>query len=146
MKHAALALFALLLSACACAGGTSAPGPAITGCGADHERVGWTAELVGSAHDVGGTIEFLDDCTIELRDFTFDGTGLNVRFVTADNASFAGFDSLSEDLRRSEAYAGETLTFSLTEGMTLDDVDFVSIWCVPAGVSFGDAEVVGRAA
>ena len=30
-------------------------------------------------------------------------------------------------------------------GFTPTYVDFVSIWCVPAGVSFGDAEVAGPA-
>jgi len=42
------------------------------------------------------------------------------------------------DIRRSTPYAGETITARLPGSMTLDDLDGVSVWCVPAGVSFGD--------
>lgn len=132
----------LLALATGCAASASDPGPPMTDCDATHERVGWTAELTGYFHDVAGTVEAVDDCTLELREFTFDGTGLNVRFVTSTDPEFGDYTSLSEDLRLSGGYAGDTLSFPLTEGMSLDDVDFVSIWCVPAGANFGDGPLV----
>ena len=33
----------------------------------------------GAFHDVGGTARSIDDCTIEITDFTYDGTGIDVR-------------------------------------------------------------------
>jgi len=138
MKPLLAVLFASLVG---CASSVE-PGPPQTDCGATHERVGWTAELTGYFHDVAGTVEAVDDCTLELRDFVFDGTGLNVRFVTSTDSSFGSYTSLSDDLRQSGGYAGETLTLALTEGMTLDEVDFVSIWCVPADANFGDGPLV----
>ena len=35
--------------------------------------VGWEAEFVTRAHDVAGRAVIVDETTIELRDFTFDG-------------------------------------------------------------------------
>ena len=44
-----------------------------------------------------------------------------------------------EDLRRPEGYDGtETVYAQLPEGLTLDDLDGISVWCVPVAASFGD--------
>ena len=37
------------------------------------------AELEEYFHDVSGTAEIVDDCTVIIHDFTYDGTGLDVR-------------------------------------------------------------------
>ena len=39
---------------------------------------GWTAELIGTAHDVAGTAVLGDD-SIELRDLVYDGGGVDAR-------------------------------------------------------------------
>ena len=48
-------------------------------CSATHEKVGWTAELTEKFHDMGGTAEILDDCTVRITNFTYDATGIDVR-------------------------------------------------------------------
>jgi len=36
-------------------------------------QVGWVAELTGHHHDVAGTAKLIDDRTIEITGFTYDG-------------------------------------------------------------------------
>ncbi len=135
----------LVLSLIALAGcDQAAPlAPAITDCGSDHPAVGAVAILETHFHDVAGTATIVDNCTIEITDFVFDGAGIDVRAVLSDGPEFSSFDIISEDLRDDGPYDETTLTLSLREGMTLDGILhesmwYLSIWCVPAGVSFGD--------
>ncbi len=96
--------------------------PPITDCEAEHPMVGAVAELQTHHHDVAGTATVLDDCTIEITDFTFDGSGLDVRAILADNPDFDDFEAISEDLHGNGSYSDATITLPLREGMTLDDV------------------------
>lgn len=112
-----------------------------SGCAKTHEKVGWTAELEEKAHNVGGTAEIIDNCTVEIRNFTYDGGGIVVEIYGAANpGEFSGGFSMSSDLVRSEPYEGETLTFTLPDGKTLDDLGAISVWCVDADVDFGSGE------
>lgn len=112
-----------------------------SGCTADHPRVGATAVLVEAFHDVGGIAEVIDDCTIEIRDFTYDGTGIDVRLYGGLGGNYdAGF-AMGDDLIKPGGYQGETLTFTLPAGRTLDDLDGVSVWCVDVGVDFGSGQL-----
>ena len=117
--------------------------PGLRSCPATHARVGHIATLSRRAHGVGGTARIVDDCTIEVTGFMFDGQGIDVRFYGALGGAYAGGFSMSEeDLRRDTAYAGETVYAQLPEGRTLDDMDGISVWCVPFGASFGDGRFV----
>lgn len=107
------------------------------GCGVTHPLVGTTAELRGFQHAVGGTARVLDDCTIEISDFTFDGGGIDVRVYGARDSDYDNGFSIGPDLTRPQGWTGETLTVQLTEDQSLDDLDGISIWCVPVGVDFG---------
>lgn len=112
--------------------------PPITDCDADHPMVGSTAELTEHFHGVAGTAVIIDNCTIEIQDFEFDGGGVDVHVVVADNPDFDDYDNLTENLRAADPYEGATLTIPLREGMSLDDVTHISVWCVPFSASFGD--------
>jgi hypothetical protein len=119
--------------------------PACDPCSADSALVGVRAELTSRAHDVRGALVVVDDTTLALEDFSYDGGGLDVRAVVT--ATEDGLDSndrivLSEDLRRSGGYDGARLVFPMPDGLTVDDVGVFSIWCLPAAVSFGDAALV----
>lgn len=99
---------------------------------------GWTAELVGTAHDVSGEAVVVDETTIEVRDFTYDGGGLNARFfLVVDGAPFDGALELTDDLVGTGPYDGETLTLPLPEAAEPGTWDALTLWCVPARVSFG---------
>ncbi|MCH9679858.1 MAG: DM13 domain-containing protein [Deltaproteobacteria bacterium] len=118
--------------------GGSNPGGGERGCGVTHPMVGAVAELVGSQHDVAGTATIIDDCTIQIENFVFDGGGIDVRVYGGLDGNYDDGFAIGEDLT-GPGFAGETVTVQLDESMTLDDLDGISIWCVPVGVDFGSA-------
>lgn len=109
------------------------------GCGDDDPRVGTTAELVTRAHQVMGTVRIVDNCTVVIEDFVYDGGGLDVRAVVSPNGDYGRGVVLTEDLRNSGGYNGADLELPLPDGITLDDVGGLSIWCLPVGADFGSA-------
>ncbi|MFT7621325.1 MAG: cytochrome c [Myxococcota bacterium] len=112
------------------------PGPF---CDATHAKVGWTATLSTKFHGVSGTATIIDDCTIEVTEFAFDGNGIDVQVYAGTGGNYnAGF-SVSEQLYNyPTGYSGDTLMLKVPAGNTLDDIDGLSVWCVAVGVSFGD--------
>ncbi|MEM7434306.1 MAG: DM13 domain-containing protein [Myxococcota bacterium] len=108
-------------------------------CPSTHPSIGQTATLVQFSHDVGGTARIIDDCTIQIDDFTFDGLGIDVRFYGGLDGDYDnGFSMSEEDLRRPGGYNGETVFAQLPEGRTLNDLNGISVWCVPVAQTFGD--------
>ena len=89
-------------------------------------------------HDVGGTAVIVDNCTIRIDNFTFDDGGINVQIYGGQNGDYDRGPSLSGNLLRGQPYLGEELIVKLPDGVTLDDFDGISVWCVPIGLSFGD--------
>jgi hypothetical protein len=136
----AVLLAGTLVSGLGCGGSVDTLAPAITDCAAEHALVGAVTTLETRFHNVAGIVTVVDDCTVEISDFTFDGQGISVHAVLARDPDFDSFDIISEDLRPDGPYDTETLTLPLREGMTLDGVTHFSIWCVPAAASFGDGE------
>ncbi len=113
--------------------------PVQQSCGATDARIGRTAALATRFHGVSGTARIVDDCTIVIENFNYDGGGLDVRVYGGDaSGSFANGVILSDDIRRVGGYRDETLTVKLPVGVTLDDVQSLSIWCLPVATSFGD--------
>lgn len=99
--------------------------------------VGWIAELRGHHHDVGGTAEIIDENTIEITDFTYDGGGINSRFyLLADGEDFHKDYELSDNMVGDE-FTGDTLTLDIS-GIPFEEWNLITLWCVPAAVSFGD--------
>ena len=80
--------------------------PPLRDCAATHSSVGKVATLKAFAHQVGGTVTVVDDCTLEFTDFVFDGQGVKVEFYGGLNDDYANGFSMSEGLRRDEGYAG----------------------------------------
>ncbi|MEL6349247.1 MAG: DM13 domain-containing protein [Myxococcota bacterium] len=100
--------------------------------------VGWFAELDTLAHDVSGTAVIVDEDTIEIEDFVYDGGGLNARFfLLADGAEFDRDIELTDNLVGSPS-DGQTLTLTIPNGVAFDEWNFITLWCIPAGVSFGE--------
>ncbi len=60
-----------------------------------------------------------------------------VRFVVDRDESLADFTVVSGNLIPEGPYEGETLAVGLPEGITLDAVSVLSVWCVPFGADFG---------
>ena len=118
------------------------PGGGNTGgtrqCANTHAKVGQSAQLTTHAHGVAGTATIVDDCTITVTGFNFDGGGIDVRAYGGIGSTFLGGFSMGSNLVRNTPYVNDTATFQLPEAYDLDDLDRFSIWCVPVGVSFGD--------
>jgi hypothetical protein len=101
-------------------------------------QVGWEAELIGSHHDVGGTAVIVDEATIEIRDFTYDGGGVNAHiFLLADGEEFHDSWELTDNLV-GVAFDGETLELEIPEDAPFDAWNLITVWCVPFAASFGD--------
>lgn len=108
-------------------------------CSSDNPRVGQSTTLTTRAHGVTGTATIVDDCTIELTGFNFDGRGIVVQAYTGVDGNFfgPGVHAIGPDLV-GPRFTDATLQFTLPSGVSLDDFNSFSIWCVTVGVSFGD--------
>lgn len=144
---AATSIFVFVVAVAACGGTYSRDeldiGEVQSGCTSNDPRVGTEVALKGYAHGVAGRVAIVDDCTIELREFSFDGGGLDVRAIGVVDGDYDNGTILTNDLRRAGGYQRETVTVPLPVGVTLDDVLSLSIWCVPAAANFGDADLDG---
>lgn len=102
-------------------------------------RVGQSVALTTRFHGASGTVTVVDEQTLRIEAFTFDGGGIDVFIVGSPDGDFATGVKLSADLIRAGGYRNETLTLPLPAGTTLDDVRHLSVWCETAAVSFADA-------
>jgi len=109
----------------------------VSGCAATHARVGWRAELVENSHGVAGTAEIVDDCTIVVSAFAYDGAGLDVRFYGALDEDYAGGFAISDDLVKPGGYVDETVVITLPPERSLDDLNSLSVWCIDVQIDFG---------
>ncbi|MBL8949100.1 MAG: DM13 domain-containing protein [Myxococcales bacterium] len=112
-------------------------GPTPVNCPITHERVGWVADLSAQFHGVGGRAEIVDDCTVVIHDFTYDGTGIDVRLYGGVDGDYDGGYPMTDDLIKPGGYDGTELEAVLPDGVTLDQLDGVSVWCVDVGIDFG---------
>ncbi len=105
-------------------------------CGDDHAKVGFTGSFNTLAHNVSGTAEIIDNCTIRINNFTFDGDGLSVFFYGGINSDFENGFAIGNDLL-GQVFSNETVTIKLPNNYSLDDLTDLSVWCVPVKVNFG---------
>ena len=111
--------------------------PAVRTCSSTHPRVGATLELLNFAHDIGGSVTVVDDCTLRFTEFSFDGRGINVQIYGGLEGNYSAGFSMTGDLKRGQGYEGASFEINLPDSKSLDDLDGVSIWCVPVGADFG---------
>lgn len=131
-----LALTPLLL--CAACNDVPEVGPLQENCGSTHPKVGQQAVLNGYLHGIRGTATIVDDCTIVIEGFYYDGMGLDVRVVgaAANEDVSSGGVILTENIRR--VYDNETITVKLPVGVSLDRIDQIGIICKSFNIDFGD--------
>ncbi len=104
-----------------------------------HPNVGKSAALdIPGFHDVSGTAHLVNNRTVELRNFNFDGGGIVVQVYLSPNpTTFSPYVAISEDLFGT-VFNDATVTLDVPVGTDLNSYTNISIWCVVAGVSFGD--------
>lgn len=113
------------------------PGSAPVACEKTNAKVGQVATLSTRSHGVSGKVVVVDNCTLEIRNFNYDGGGLSKVFVYGGKAgNYAAGFPVGNNLRGT-SFANQTLTVTLSAG-DLDKMDGVSIWCADANANFGD--------
>jgi Electron transfer DM13 len=135
-----LAVIAFSISGCGSESASSTSSAQTTPtqvCTKSNAKVGKTATLSTKAHGVSGIATVIDDCTIEIKNFNYDGGGLPDVFVYGAKASnYASGFPIGTNLFGTRR-TNETLRITLKTG-DLDGLDGISIWCVRAGANFGD--------
>jgi mono/diheme cytochrome c family protein len=109
------------------------------GCAMSHVLVGQTLSFSTRAHAVAGSATVIDDCTLHLDDFSFDGGGIDVRVLGGSGGNYANGASLTVNMV-GNAFTGGAALIRLPTGVSLDQFDGLSVWCVPVGFSFGDGQ------
>jgi len=109
-----------------------------SGCSKNNARVGWTADLGINTGEgqVSGFVTMVDDCTLELHDFSYDGNGIDVRVYGAQGSQFKPAFTMGPNIV-GRTFRKETWRVSLPADKTLDDLNWVGIWCVAVGANFG---------
>jgi len=120
-------------------GGGGSTGGEQRDCPSTHSKVGQITTLSTKFHGVSGTATIVDDCTIEVQSFNYDGNGIVVQMYAGLAGAYSDGFAISDNLINfPTGYQDSMLTLTLPEDKTLDDLDGISVWCVSVGVSFGD--------
>jgi hypothetical protein len=114
-------------------------------CSRTSKYVGATGKLSEREHQVSGVVRIIDDCTVEITSWTFDGNAPDAYIVVAPNESQAALASGVKILnlpRGASKSAGSTIRARLPEGQTWEslagpDGVAVSAWCVAFSANFG---------
>jgi len=110
-----------------------------TECTTSHPAVGRTAEFETHFHEVAGTLTVVDDCTLRIDNFTYDGQGPLVYFYTGNDNNFTGSSAfIIGPLLTGTVFDNQQVLLTLPDGKTLDDFNSLSVWCVDFAISFGD--------
>jgi hypothetical protein len=112
----------------------------VSECASTHSLVGTSAAFVTFFHGVSGTVTVLDDCTLEINNFTYDGLGPSVYFYAGKNRIYEGSEVFYFPLLLTgNRFNDARMRLRIPEGKTLADFDSVSVWCFDVRVNFGDA-------
>ena len=109
------------------------------GCGSDHSMVGQVANLSTKAYQVQGQVTVINNCSLLFTHFSYTGGGLpDVFFYTGPDGSFSSGTGFGDNLY-AQQFTDENFVMPVSANI-LDELDAISVWCVQAGVSFGDGE------
>lgn len=115
--------------------------PMPSSCGNNHPKVGYTGTFQTYFHDVAGTVTIIDDCTLQVENFSYDSSAPVVYFYgdTSDNFLSDNAFIIGDILRDNRvAYKNDSITLKLPNNKTLDDLEYLSIWCIDFQANFGD--------
>ena len=93
---------------------------------------------------MSGTFRIVDDCTFEVKDFSYDGQAPAAYFWGAPGTTQAAIVKFGErlsDMQLTRAYDKETLQLQLNEGVSWDQVPVILVWCEVAKADFGHVEL-----
>ena len=109
-----------------------------TNCAKTHSKVGYYGSFETLAHNVSGRAEFIDDCTIKITEFNYDGEGPDVYFYGAIDHKYTEVDAFAIGQKiNGAAYNNAEIIIRIPDNKTLDELTGISVWCVDFDVSFG---------
>ncbi|TPH15644.1 DM13 domain-containing protein [Litorilituus lipolyticus] len=112
-----------------------------TSCESTHTMVGYSGFFETFHHNVAGKATIIDDCTIEISQFDYDGGGPDVYFYGAINHKYNSTDAFPIGNKlNGQIYNNATITIKLPQNKTLDDLTGLSVWCVDFSADFGHME------
>jgi len=113
----------------------------MTSCTKTNAKVGQSGFFDTRAHNVTGKATIIDDCTIEISQFTYDGQGPVVYFYGAIGHQYADQSAFALGKKLTgTVFNNDTLTITLPQGKSLDDLTGLSVWCVDFDANFGQME------
>ncbi|CAN8071488.1 unnamed protein product [Agarophyton chilense] len=104
-------------------------------------------ELSTEEHEVSGTVYALNDRTLEIDSFNYDGRGPAAVYWIDRGTEPTREGVIAPDLSSCEIITrlpqvrDETVRIELPSDLTLSDIGYFSIWCEAVGVSFGGIRV-----
>jgi len=108
-------------------------------CTKNHSKVGYSGSFSSLAHNVSGTATIIDDCTIEVTSFTYDGGGPSVYFYAGIDHQYSASTAFPIGSQlNGQVYNGETIEVTLPNGKTFDDLTGLSVWCADFNADFGN--------
>lgn len=113
-------------------------------CTTNSPYVGFTGELTEMEHDVSGRVRILDDCTMQITGFTYDGKAPAAYWWGAPstgNAAIRREGRRIADAQVTAAYDGSTITVKLEDGVSWDQFPVVLLWCEEFYADFGHVQL-----
>lgn len=109
-----------------------------TSCAKTHSKVGYSGNFQTFFHNVSGTATIIDDCTIEITNFSYDGGGPQVYVYAGSNHDYLSNSAFAISQNISGiVYENDTLTLRIPVNKTLDDLTGLSVWCSDFNADFG---------
>jgi len=110
-------------------------------CTKSHTLVGYSGFFETFAHNVAGKATIIDDCTILISQFDYDGQGPEVYFYGAREHQYQESSAfLLGPKLNGQTYQNDEFTIRLPTNRTLDDLTGLSVWCVDFNADFGHME------
>ncbi|MFQ3312977.1 MAG: hypothetical protein ACI9VO_001681 [Colwellia sp.] len=110
-------------------------------CTTTHDKVGHSGFFNTFAHNVSGMATIIDDCTIEISQFGYDGGGPDVYFYGAKEHQYSSAQAfpLGQQIN-GQIYSNDSIIIKLPQNKSLDDLTGLSVWCVDFSANFGQME------
>lgn len=110
-------------------------------CAQSHEKVGYSGYFETFHHNVAGKATIIDDCTIEISQFSYDGGGPDVYFFAAKDHNYDSASAFPVGNRlNGQVFDNANFTIKLPINKSLDDLTGLSVWCIDFSADFGHME------
>ncbi len=104
-----------------------------------YSRTGHQAQFSTLSHNVSGTATILDEDTIQINNFNYDGGGPAVYFYLGETNTQEDFVAGLQigPLLTGTVYTNDTLVIDVPGSNPLDGYNAISVWCEDVDVNFG---------